>query len=905
MKIVKIVNQKASKYLMRKNSLITFVIVFFFSFSVCHSQIIVSGVITDVDRKPVANAHVFVKLPGSPAIIAYTYAEDDGRYRIKVAVKEDFVLTSSSLGFKSYTDTIAYSSVQQENLHIDISLAEETTTLNEVIIHPDSPIRVKKDTIVFKTSQFTDGTEQTVEDLLKKIPGLQINSEGTIKVGNQEIEKLMVEGDDLFEKGYKILSKNMPAYPVKEVELLNNFSNNKLLKGIEESDKVALNLKLDEKSKRIWFGDIEAGLGNDEFYQLKGNLMNFGNKNKYYFLTNLNTIGYDATGDINHLIHPSINGDNPGSIGDDQNAFSLIRMSPGLFSFKQNRTHFNNAKLVSLNAVFNPTDKLKIKPLVFLNWDKVGFFRNTYEQINVAGASFTNQEDYSLQNRKRIGFGKIDFTYDVSKTTTIEAVTRYNDGDFSDGSALIFNGKNTVENLQSQNTLFDQKISYTNKLTERKALLVTGRFTTEETPQNYMVNRFFYQGLFPDDTTADNVRQYSTNKMEFAGINTHLLDRNKNGNLLELQLGNEYRRDKLNSVFSLYQDDIELIQSDGFQNKTTYRVNDLYFKSKYRLKINDFGITGRLDLHQLSHVLHNKELSDKQQLFFVNPGISFDWKPNDKNKLISSYSFNTKNARITDVYSDFVLTGFRSFQKGTGAFNQLNSSNFTLNYQLGNWTDRFFVNTFIVYNKNYDFFSTHTQIAQDYTQAEKILIKNREFINISTSIDYFVRFISSNIKVNTGYSKSGFKNIINHSELRHVGFFNYDYGLELRSGLSGIFNYHIGTKWTRIAVKTDRKNTSTDNVSFLDLSFVFSKKLDVQIESERYYFGNLKTDHTYYFLDFDARYKLNDKLLLSLTGKNLMNTGKFKNYRISDIGATTTEYRLLPRIVMLKAAYRF
>lgn len=95
-------------------------------------------------------------------------------------------------------------------------------------------------------------------------------------------------------------------------------------------------------------------------------------------------------------------------------------------------------------------------------------------------------------------------------------------------------------------------------------------------------------------------------------------------------------------------------------------------------------------------------------------------------------------------------------------------------------------------------------------------------------------------------------------------------------------------------------------MSFLDLSFVFSDKFDTQIQSERYYFGNLQTDNTYYFLDFDARYKLIDnKLTLGITGKNLFNTERFRNFSISDIGTSTTEYRLLPRFVLLKLEYRF
>jgi len=160
--------------------------------------------------------------------------------------------------------------------------------------------------------------------------------------------------------------------------------------------------------------------------------------------------------------------------------------------------------------------------------------------------------------------------------------------------------------------------------------------------------------------------------------------------------------------------------------------------------------------------------------------------------------------------------------------------------------------------------------------------------------------------VDLGYSNSEFKNIVNNSDLREVKSINYNYGLEFRSGFRGVFNYHIGTKWKTTEVQTTINNSFKDNVSFLDLSFVFNDKIDVQLQSERYYFGNLQNNNTFYFLDIDTRCKLiENKLTFRLTGKNLFNTQRFRSFSVSDIGTTTTEYRLLPRYVLLKLEYRF
>jgi hypothetical protein len=634
------------------------------------------------------------------------------------------------MGYKSIINPLVLRTDTKE-IVLNVSLQPESFELDEIIIQTEKTIKVKKDTVEIKVNKFLSANDATVEDLLKKIPGITVDSEGTIKIGNQEIEKLMIDGDDFFEKGYKILSKNMPPEQLEKIQILQKYSNNRLFKNIEESDKVALNLVLKDDAKRQWFGTVSLGhdLVSANSYHLKTNTMNFGKKNKYILLTNFNNIGYNATGDINHLIK-SLSTEDNASIGDNQSVNPILNLSPDRLNFKESRTNFNNAEMVSLNAIFNPTEKLKIKALGFFNNDETNFFSNATNVVDVSNTNFTNTENYQLQNNKRIAFGKLDFHYNVSQTIMLEATTKYNNGNFKDNSNLLFNANSTIENLQNKNTLFDQKISYSNKFKEKKVFLLTGRFIDEKLPQNYSVNQFFFQNLFPTITNANNVKQHITNQMQFAGVSAHLLDRKDSGNLVELQLGNEFRKDHLQSTLSLLENNIVLEQPNGYYNQTSYQVNDLYLKSKYRLKINDFDITGKLNVHQLFNRLENNNSISTQNPLFVNPSLGFDWEINDKNKITTSYSYDVTNSKILDVFSNFVLTGFRSFTQGTGNFNQLDASSLFFNYQLGNWNDRFFANTFIIYIKNHDFFSTNTTIEQNFTQAVKILIEDRQFMSI-------------------------------------------------------------------------------------------------------------------------------------------------------------------------------
>ncbi|WP_275316073.1 carboxypeptidase-like regulatory domain-containing protein [Tenacibaculum bernardetii] len=868
------------------------------------SQSKIHGYIKNSRKENINSVAVILKDKNTKSIVSYCYSNEKGYFYFDKVKKGHYSLTFSSLPYKELTIDLL---VDNKLVVIEkkVVLEDNKITLDEVIVKSKRSIIVKKDTILFNVSSFIDGSEYSVEDLLKKIPGLTVDSEGTIKVGDREIEKLMVDGDDFFEKGYKILSKNMPSYAIKEVEILKKYSNNRLLKGIEDSDKVALNLKLDKNSKRIWFGNSKASIGNNNFYHFKGNLMNFGKKNKYYFLTNLNNLGYDAVGDVQELINP-YRLDEPGSIGDDQKATSLLELSNINLSFNKNRTNFNNAKLLSLNAIFNPSDKLKIKALGFFNSDIVGFTKNSLEIVDLDNISFDNKENYKLTKKNNIAFGKLDINYNISKNKMLVSSLKYNQGDFNSVSNLVFNGDTTIEGVKSKNKLFDQKITYTHKLDDKKVLLLTGRLINEETPQNYKVDRFLFSDLFVNTDKVNNVKQYSANYMQFAGVSAHLLNRKKNGSLLELQLGNKFRGDELTSNLSLLENTNVISTPVGYQNKTIYRVNDLYLKSKYLYKLKKINFLGELNFHQILNFLKNENTTKEQKPFFINPKIGVSWAINDRNKISSYYSYNKTNTSIIDVYSNYLLTDFRSFSRGINELNQLSTSNLRFNYNLGNWSDRFFANISMFYNVNHDFFSSDINLSQNYVQVNKVLIKDRKLIGIVANADYYFKFINSILKLKTGYVKSEYKNTINNSSLREIITKNYNYGFELRSSFRGFFNYHIGSEWKDIQIKIIENNSFVDNVSFLDLSFAFNKSLNSKIKLEHYSFGNLKVNNRYTFLDFESTYTLiKNKLTMELVGKNLFNVKQFRDSNISDIGTSTTEYNLLPKSILIGLEYRF
>jgi hypothetical protein len=877
-----------------------------------YSQTQIEGTIQDSIGNPIGYVNVLLQPFESSRILAYTATQQDGKYQLNVNKMGEMKVVFASLGYSKKEILINLNG--QESIEVNAVLFEEEMLLENVIIEGERPISIKKDTIIFDADSFRRGSEVVVEDLLKNLPGVQVDGDGTIKVGDREIERLMVDGDDLFEKGYKVLSKNMTSDAVDKIEIYDKYSSNKLLKGIEESDRVAMNIKLKDDYNQQWFGNADVGIGGlDKLYQKnRVNLMSFGKKSKYYFLGNSNNIGEDAIGDVSQMIRP-MRFNQPGSVGDGERASSLISLYTNVPQLKRERTNFNDSRLVSLNAIHNLSEDMKLRTLGFFNWDKNEFFRNTATQFLLNDKNFTNTEDFSLTKNKFLGFGKMDYTYDISDNQMLEYTGSFNSSDMNSDSNLIFNGNSTLESLQDDNQQIDQKLLYTHKLNEKEVLLLSGRYINDKSPQTYVNNQFLFVDLFEDENNIENVGQFSQNTMDFYGTEIEYKNRKENKNLIEVVAGATYRKDQLESTFQLIDENEIRIEPEDFQNLTNYEVLDFYAKGDYLYKLGEnLNLTGKIEAHQLMNSLENiNQVNQNQDFFYLQPQLGIRWKLNDQNTLLGSYTYSTNNASIIDVYPNNILTNFRGFIRGFGKPTQLNSSNYILNYRLGNFGDKFFANASVNYIQNHDFFSNRSFIQQEFQINEKILIENQELFSANTTVDRYIKAISSNLKLKLNYSQTNFINFVNQSGQREIKNQSYSYGLELRSGFLSGFNYHVGTEFRTSEVKTLQNNFSntfsnTDNFSFLDLSYVFSDRFNMSLNTEYYYFGNLESDNDYYFSDLSAMYiTKNKKLNFGLSAKNLFDTRTFRNFNITDISTSTTSYRLLPRIILLNVNFKF
>src|SRR5690606_29283460 len=280
----------------------------------------------------------------------------------------------------------------KKEYHLTITLEESTELLEDLVIEIDNPIQVRGDTLSYDAKAFSTGREVVVEDLLKNIPGITVEKDGKIKFEDVEIEKVMVEGDDFFNRGYSTLTKNMPNKPLDKVQVLRNYSINNLLKGVEESDRVALKLTIEEEYKDLRFGDITAGYGlvTENRYDVSGNLMNFSKKYKNSLTYGLNNVGVNRVGSLESMFYNNYEVESIGQVSQLHQLMGLSGSRPG--QLKDHRTRINNAEHVSLSTIVPVTEKLKIKLVGFLGFDENYALNNRYSTTYVGDAYFENTE---------------------------------------------------------------------------------------------------------------------------------------------------------------------------------------------------------------------------------------------------------------------------------------------------------------------------------------------------------------------------------------------------------------------------------------------------------------------------------------------------------------------------------
>lgn len=277
-------------------------------------------------------------------LLGYTTTNEKGYYSIQFTPDAgEFVLKVSMLGYEMRSLLLVKKNTQQINL----SLKEEISNLKEVFIKPPR-ISQRKDTISYHVSSFASDQDRTIADVLKKMPGIDVQTDGTILYNGKAINKFYIEGLDLLDNKYSLAANNISFKDVNSVEVLEGHQPIKALKSTVFSDKAALNLKLKNSAKAKWLGTVEIGTGIPvPLWKASLMAMKISASSQSLNLLKSNNTGQNISTELKaHTLEDLINGqDNNIERG------NLVQLSQDVPPVNEDRILFNRSYLAAVNTL--------------------------------------------------------------------------------------------------------------------------------------------------------------------------------------------------------------------------------------------------------------------------------------------------------------------------------------------------------------------------------------------------------------------------------------------------------------------------------------------------------------------------------------------------------------------------
>lgn len=460
----------------------------------------IKGTVADAtDKSPLVNATVRILQQRDSAYVAGGMTDAQGNFTLNVS-NGNYIVEASYLGYRTATRNVT---AGRRTVSADtIAMQPNTIVLKEAeVVGVKTDVKVMQDTVEYNAGSFKTQPNAVVEDLLKRLPGVEIDSEGKITAQGKEVSKILVDGKEFFSDDAKVASKNIPVDIVDKLQVIDRKSDLARLTGVDDGEEeTVINLTVKKGMKQGWFGNVTAGYGTDSRYA--GNFMvnRFVNDNQFSILGNVN------------------NTNDPAFTSPGMGRFSRFGGSNGINSTQSLGINFN----VGNEEIFRVGGDV-----MYSHSDQKTETKYNKQYLFTDSTSYEDSESRSRDRNHSIN-GHFRMKWEADSSNTIDFrpnfTVSFNDSEKTDFSTLRAGDKNlTMVNRSDNNAAGDGtsydlsgELVYNYKFKRRLGRSFSTQISykysnTQEDETSYAVNEFF---LVPDenetrDLTTDN-RQWTS-----------------------------------------------------------------------------------------------------------------------------------------------------------------------------------------------------------------------------------------------------------------------------------------------------------------------------------------------------------------------------------------------------------
>ncbi|WP_417876198.1 TonB-dependent receptor [Winogradskyella sediminis] len=900
------------------------------------AQIKMQGVVKDSIGAPLELANIIAINKESNTLESYAITDADGKYVISLGKNGTYSIQISYIGLKSVNETVETKDV---DITKDFSMVADNM-LDAVELTYDMPVTVKGDTLIYNADSFKSGTERKLEDVLKKLPGVEITSEGKIEVEGKEVSKLMVNGKDFFDGDTKLATKNIPSNAVDKIQVLRNYAEVGQLSSVQNNqDNVAINIKLKEGKENFWFGDVTAGGGvapspNDNLYLVQPKLFYYSPKYSINVIGDINNIGEVAlTGrDLRNFgggfRSPSSSSGTSLNLGD--NGLSGITNVDDSQSVE--------SKLAAVNFSYSPNKALDLSGFLIYNSNRLNtreesFVRYTNSELGIPDEE-TIQTGREATNQ---GLAKLSAAYkpNANNQLNYDVLARISDDSETQNEFSSVVG-NTFQVDEAKPYSINQNVNYYYTLNENNifafeaqhllkdedpfynAILVndpSNNFATDPEERDAFDNTADELGLDLDQLSYDlnQDRRIKSNQLDAKLDYYNILNSKSN---INLTLGAILSTQKFNSnIFQFlddgtYYDPISTVTTEEGEvlrneNDTEYNFSDIYLGFHYRLKTGKFTITPGFSVHAYGNKNTQFGETYEDNFFRILPDFETQIQFKKSESLTFRYNMQNSFTDVTSLAEGLVLNDYNSLQYGEPNLQNSLSHNLSLRYfsfNLFNYTNVF---AFLNYNKNIDQIRSFTNF-DNVIRTSTYFNSNfaDESVSASGRVQRTFGKLKASMRVSYNYSKSN--QFV--EDVRSVNeTFSQTYSPEISTNFREAPNVTLGYRYSVSDTKQGENDTqfitnapSVEFDAYIWNAFTF--RTDYSYTSQS---SNVNETQSYQTWNASLSYRKDEdaKWEYQIKATNLLNIDSEVNNGSSNISVYSSETFILPRFVTFRLTY--
>ncbi|WP_456378501.1 carboxypeptidase-like regulatory domain-containing protein [Lutibacter sp.] len=871
-----------------------------FSFVANAQTITLKGVVKDSLQNPLAYANVIAKPEDVSKNLEFSITDDDGRYKLELTKNNTYIILISYMGYK----TASFKFVATENLQKNIVLSEAPNQLKEVVI--EMPVTVKEDTITYNTNKFVTGEERKLKQVLKKLPGIEVDKNGTVTVQGKKITTMLVEGKKFFGGGSKLAVENIPANAIDKIQVIDNYNEIAFLKNVSDTDEMAMNILLKEDKKQFAFGDIEAGKGNEDFYRTHSNVFYYSPKTNVNFIGNLNNIGEKTFTFKDYL---SFQGGISAILKGDGSIYKVSGSDFGQFMETQNLVSSNN-KFGALNITTVVNSKLDISGYAIFSHTKN---ETLVKSVNQYSAFIENKEN-TTNSSNILGIAKFNVEYAPTINTQWYFKTQFKMSDNSKNNNIISridteSDRAIFSKNNADATYLNQNMEWHKKLSKKHTFSFAADATLDENNPTTLweTNQQILQGLIPVEQSENYVIN-QVKEIKNTTVNTifkHYWVLN-NFNHIYTTLGNKYVNESFSTNDSQQLEDgsENSFSAAGFGNELDYTLNDLFLGVHYKFKAGVFTFKQGAFFHKYNWNL-NQEQTIKSNKIVVLPDFLATIKFSNSKKLKLNYNLKSSFSNASKLANRFYLQSYNSVFKGNENLENELYHSARVYYSRFSLYRGLMIFGSVNYTKKVKGIQNAVQFENTNYYISPIMVNNPEELwSGNFSINKNIKKIKYGLSTRIATSK--YLQNINSSFVTNKNK-SVSYKVSAKTLYDKFPTVELGFK-QRIGNYTSSNQTSkflTDQ-PYINIDYDFLKGFIFSFEYENYKYQNktFNQKNTYQIANATLFYENEDSAWsFKLDAQNLFNVqfkqqNSFSSYIISD-----SKTYILPRIVMFSIGY--